>query len=81
MSRRSNNCSNPVPLKIKVKFSQSLQNEIKLLDDDIQEMVQMLSSEEEEDRIVAAVNLQQECDEETIPFSVSYTHLTLPTKA
>ena len=70
MPRRSNNCSNSLPFKIKVKFSQSLQNEIKLLDNDIQEMVQMLSSEEEEDRIVAAVNLQQECDEETIPFLI-----------
>ena len=33
-------------------------------------MVEMLSSEDEGDRIVAVVNLQQECDEDTFPFLI-----------
>ena len=53
-----------------MKFNQSLQEEVYLLDEDIQEMVEMLSSEDEGDRIVAAVNLQQECDEATVPFLI-----------
>ena len=51
-----------------MKFNQSLQSEIDLLDEEVQEMVEMLSSDDEGDRLVAAVNLQQECDEDTIPF-------------
>ena len=43
-----------------MKFNQSLQSEIDLLDEEVQEMVEMLSSDDEGDRLVAAVNLQQE---------------------
>ena len=53
-----------------MKFNQSLQSEIDLLDEEVQEMVEMLSSDDEGDRLVAAVNLQQECDEDTIPFLI-----------
>ena len=53
-----------------MKFNQSLQEEVYLLDEDIQDMVEMLSSEDEGDRIVAVVNLQQECDEDTVPFLI-----------
>ena len=53
-----------------MKFNQSLQDELYLLDEDIQDMVEMLSSEDEGDRIVAVVNLQQECDEDTVPFLI-----------
>ena len=53
-----------------MKFNKSLQSEIDLLDEEVQEMVEMLSSDDEGDRLVAAVNLQQECDEDTIPFLI-----------
>ena len=53
-----------------MKFNQSLQSEIDLLDEEVQEMVEMLSLDDEGDRLVAAVNLQQECDEDTIPFLI-----------
>ena len=53
-----------------MKFNQSLQSEIDLLDEEVQEMVEMLSSDDEGDRLVAAVNLQQECYEDTIPFLI-----------
>ena len=53
-----------------MKFNQSLQSEIDLLDEDVQQMVEMLASDDEGDRLVAAVNLQQECDEDTIPFLI-----------
>ena len=53
-----------------MKFNQSLQSEIDLLDEEVQQMVEMLASDDERDRLVAAVNLQQECDEDTIPFLI-----------
>ena len=54
-----------------MKLNKSLQSEIDLLDEEVQEMVEMLSSDDEGDRLVAAVNLQQECDEDTIPFLIN----------
>ena len=48
----------------------SLEEEFEFLDDELKEMVELLFSKNEEDRLVSAVSLQQLGDEDTIPFLI-----------
>ena len=50
----------------------SLSSAFDALDDDLRLPVEMLLSDSRDDRLVAVVNLQHLCDEESVPFLIHF---------